>query len=266
MANNKQPEGRWVTIRGRRVFISEDNKGRRDAPMTSKYKTDLENKFENAKKYDANLTAKYNHAGNYKEITNTTWQDRDADKKEREIAARQKERDERNDKSIRQRNIEALGLDEKKVNDKLIKDYEAKLKEASNTKDVNKKAELNKWLSRNEKSYNEAKGTKENNLIKESKKVFTKLRGLADNKTNDYQGTIKAMFKELGGTVYVRVRGNTLEYDGNVNGRKLSGSILRGEENYRYNMLAEDLAMAYYRNNGGSIGYTPSLIEKFGNK
>ena len=81
------------------------------------------------------------------------------DIKEKQIADRKKESDELNKKSIMSKNASALGIDIKKNAEKLIKEYESKKAEYDKTPDsqVDKKAELKKWLTRSQKAYDTAK-------------------------------------------------------------------------------------------------------------
>lgn len=72
---------------------------------------------------------------------------------------------------------------------------------------------------------------------------------------------VKELFKQANGTAYIKEHSpRYVAYDGRVDTYTIGGSIGENYKDADFTRLIEDLTMAYYRNNGGQVSYTPNVI------
>jgi hypothetical protein len=105
----------------------------------------------------------------------------------------------------------------------------------------------------------------ETKLLQECKELYESLNAIIDrNDSMSAKDLVKELFNvQQGGKVYFgQCTPTYCQYNGSVQDYTIGGSISLQYRYADFMRLAEDLTMAYYRNNNGkNINYTPNLIK-----
>lgn len=103
----------------------------------------------------------------------------------------------------------------------------------------------------------------ENELLLASKTQYnTFIRDINKfDDTLDLEAKVRHLFKRAEGQVYFKSKSPTyVLFDGRVKDYTIGGAVSKNYECADLKRLAEDLTMAYYRNNGGKQQYIPHFI------